>query len=131
MPALPPIPFRLAARILADCLGGQARHLSSLTPGRSAGRRGVYAADGSAAKLAGRRANAERMRGQAAQLSGMAGDPSSSHRPAIDAGLLACLVAASYGHGEAWRPIEARTGPLDGPAKGDVISVLIELTRAS
>lgn len=128
-PTPAPIPRRLVFRALADALGGQARHLEGMSPGRSRARR---ATAGGAAK-SGRAMRAARLAAQASEFSRWVGDPARYQGAGIDAAIVGYLIALAYGHAEAMVELRAeladlgRPGVLDGVAIDDLITIMERL----
>jgi hypothetical protein len=126
-----PIPRRLAYRALADCLGGQARHLDRLTAGRTLDRR--PGAEIRPSKAHGRGVVSRRLREQADIISGWIADPARYQRPPLDAAVFGYLIALAYNHGEAMPELVAeladlgRPGLLDGLKPYDLIAILERL----
>ena len=121
------IPRRLAMRILAACLGSQARAVRSRTERRSGDRRGPDAAPGAAAKQARRDIQAQDLAYQAGVLARWIGDPARYQGPGLPAALVAHLAALAIGHGEAWREVIRIEPRLDGCDRWDMPAILDRL----
>lgn len=133
MPDPLPIPRRLAFRALADALGGQARRLESLTPGRSAGRRGPDAAAGAESKREARLRAARELRVKADVLTGWASDDAACRSDGLDAAILGYLVAISYDHGPALAELReelaeaGRPGLIDGLKSYELLRIVARI----
>ena len=114
------IPRRLAMRILAACLGSQARAVRSRTERRSGDRRGPDAAQGAAAKQARRDIQAQDLAYQAGVLARWIGDPARYQGPGLPAAL-------AISHGEAWREVIRIEPRLAGCDRFDLLEVIDRL----
>jgi hypothetical protein len=121
------IPRRLALRIVAACLGSQARAVRSRTARRSDGRRGPDAAADAAAKQARRDPQARDLAYQADVLSRWIGDPARYQGPGLPAALVGHLAALAIGHSEAWREIVRIAPQLADCDRWDMLEVLDRL----
>jgi hypothetical protein len=122
------IPRRIVFRVLAACLGSQARALGGNTERRTAARRGALAADDAVSKQPGRREHAEDLLYQADTLARWIGDPAYYQGHEVSAELLGHLSALAFGRSESWAEIRRLSGrPLDGIDWRDMPLVLAAL----
>ena len=123
------IPRRLAYRVLAQVLHGQARSVEGRTPRRSGDRRGPYARADAAAKGHDRSDQAAELRYQAQELVRRVGDPQYYHGPGLDPALVGWLSVLALGMTDARVEIVrlAPPGSLDGVDWYDVPTVLDRL----
>jgi hypothetical protein len=91
------IPRRLAYRVLAQVLHGQARAVEGRTARRSGERRGPQAQADAAAKGRDRSDQIAELRYQAQELSRRIGDPRYYHGPGLDPALVGWLAVLALG----------------------------------
>jgi len=124
------IPRRLTFRILAACLGSQARRLKSFSARRSAGRRGREAIDGALAKAPGRREQADELLDQAEEIAGWIGDPCRYQGPGIDVAVVGYLAALCFGAIEVVPQLKRLVPEIGGePPWKDIPAMLQRIMR--